>query len=597
MARRIPWTLVVAATLIVLLGALATLQYRWLGDVSQAERERMRAGLQTRASDFSEAFDRELTHAYVAFHVDGEALTRDPAGTLAAALATWQTGAMAPGIVRAVYLLDKGGPEQLRLARLDPARGTLDQTDWPASLEAWRGRALQPAVQLPGLPPPLPSDALDSAAPALIIHVPTLTRVDSAIHLEMFTTPGSTLRAVIVELDLDRLRKELVEPLAAKYLGTGNQSEYLVTIVRRNDPSSIVYTSDSQTPPLDAAHADVTTPVFALRSEEIVRSIPPDALFHRDIGGPSTKMAITIVQRSSEKTIVAGGLTQGGWQANARYRSGSLETIVARSRRKNIAIGAGILALFVASIILIIASAQRQQRLARQQIEFVATVSHELRTPLAVIRSAGENLADGIVAGDEHVKKYGALIESEGRRLTDMVERVMEFAGITAGGAQVRGSADIDLARAVADAVGRLESEARDRGVRVVVHPNGTLPPCTGDPEAIRSALQNVVGNAIKYSPEGATVDVETRADDGRVRITVIDRGIGIDAEDLPHVFKPFFRGRRAADAQIHGTGIGLTVVRHVVDAHDGDVTVTSRPGEGTTVVVELPVAGKPASA
>jgi signal transduction histidine kinase len=77
----------------------------------------------------------------------------------------------------------------------------------------------------------------------------------------------------------------------------------------------------------------------------------------------------------------------------------------------------------------------------------------------------------------------------------------------------------------------------------------------------------------------------------------VIDRGIGIDAEDLPHVFKPFFRGRRAADAQIHGTGIGLTVVRHVVDAHKGDVTVTSRPGEGTTVVVELPAAGEPASA
>jgi signal transduction histidine kinase len=596
MARRIPWTLVVAATLIVLLGALATLQYRWLGDVSQAERERMRAGLQTRASDFSEAFDRELTHAYVAFHVDGEALTRNPGATLAAALAAWQQGAMGPGIVRAVYLLEKSGPEHLTLARLDPARGTLDQADWPASLEAWRARAFLPAVQLPGLTPPLPSDALDSAAPALIIHVPTITRSDSAVHLEI-TTPGSAVRAVIVELDLDRLRKDVVEPLAAKYFGAGDRSEYLVTIVRRNDPSRIVFTSDAQTPPLDAAHADVTTPLFALRSEEIVRSIPPDALFHRETGGPSAKMAITIVQRTSEKTIVAGGLTQGGWQANARYRSGSLETIVARSRRQNIGIGAGILALLVASIVLIIASAQRQQRLARQQIEFVATVSHELRTPLAVIRSAGENLADGIVAGDEHVKKYGALIESEGRRLTDMVERVMEFAGITAGRAQARGSAAIDLARAVADAVGRLQSEARDRGVRVVVHPNGTMPPFTGDAEAIRSALQNVVGNAIKYSPAGATVDVETRADAGRVRITVVDRGIGIDAEDLPHVFKPFFRGRRASDAQIQGTGIGLTVVRHVVDAHDGDVRVMSRPGEGTTVVMELPVAEGPASA
>jgi signal transduction histidine kinase len=114
----------------------------------------------------------------------------------------------------------------------------------------------------------------------------------------------------------------------------------------------------------------------------------------------------------------------------------------------------------------------------------------------------------------------------------------------------------------------------------------------TGDVDALRSAVQNIVGNALKYSPMGATVYVSTRVSDDdppRVQIRVADRGLGIDASDLPHIFKPFYRGRRAVDAQVRGAGVGLSVVRHVVDSHGGSVAVDSRVGQGTTVVVELP--------
>src|SRR5439155_19454072 len=95
--------------------------------------------------------------------------------------------------------------------------------------------------------------------------------------------------------------------------------------------------------------------------------------------------------------------------------------------------------------------------------------------------------------------------------------------------------------------------------------------------------------NAIKYSPADAIVAVSVEAYGDRVRLRIADRGIGIDRDDLPHIFKPFFRGRRAVGAQVRGTGVGLSVVRHVVDAHRGAVRVDSRPGEGTTVTVELP--------
>jgi signal transduction histidine kinase len=172
-----------------------------------------------------------------------------------------------------------------------------------------------------------------------------------------------------------------------------------------------------------------------------------------------------------------------------------------------------------------------------------------------------------------------------------MVERVMEFAGISAGTA-VRARGVVDIAAVIAEAADALRPDARDRGVVLNVHANGTLPPVSGDVDALRSAVQNIVGNALKYSPGGATVDISTHVADGdpaRVQIRVADRGLGIDAADLPHIFKPFYRGRRALDAQVRGTGVGLSVVRHVIDAHGGSIAVDSRVGEGTIIVVELP--------
>ncbi len=211
------------------------------------------------------------------------------------------------------------------------------------------------------------------------------------------------------------------------------------------------------------------------------------------------------------------------------------------------AITLAILGLLGAAFGLVMAASQRQRRLAQQQMEFVASVSHELRTPLAVICSAGENLADGVVADSAQVKTYGSLIETEGRRLGDMVERVLLFAGIGSG-TQTRARVEVDLARVIADAV---PASPRTHAIAAWRSPciqHGSLPALVGDGEALRSALQNVIGNAVKYSPGGASVEVTMESlDDAIVRIRVADRGIGIDAADLPHIFQPFYRGRRAA--------------------------------------------------
>jgi len=383
-----------------------------------------------------------------------------------------------------------------------------------------------------------------------------------------------------------------------KYFHASDASEYDVSIVSRDDPAQVIF--DTAAAGASAAPADATTGLFDLRMDEVNRIAGalgvhlPSTSNGASGARPSEKLAITIVRRAapgdSARVMMTGGDRQGAWLLRARHRFGSLEAIVAQSRRRNLAIGLGVLGLLAASFVLIIAAALRQQRLARQQMEFVAAVSHELRTPLAVICSAGENLSDGVVGDAQQVKQYGSLIETEGRRLGDMVERVLRFAGINAG-TQTQMRAEIDFGQVMADAVQGIEGDARERGVVVTIEPHAPLPATVGDADALRSAVQNVVGNAVKYSLGGGRVDVKVDVvDGGAIRIRVVDRGIGIDAADLPQVFKPFFRGRRAVDAQIRGTGVGLSVVRHVVQAHGGDVGVESRAGEGTTVTIVLPI-------
>jgi signal transduction histidine kinase len=591
--RRFSWQLPAAAILLVLLATLATFQYRWLGEVSRAEGERMRGTMRTRAADFSQEFDREISRTYLAFQIPTERLGVDPASELSAAFERWRAAAPAPALVREIYLLEGASFDTGKLQRLNRTTGQLEPAEWPADLAASVRDVQRPLPRIFGTSP-LPmmtADAIDVRALALIVPLPRISKIADSQHVAVLADSSFAGRVLIVRLDADVLRQQILQPLIAKYFGEGEAAEYHVTIVSRDDPSATVFATGGD--PVTATAADVTAGLFDLRPDEVNRLAltsvaPPEA------GQIKTEhMAITIVRRGGaadgpRMLLSAVGSNQGVWQVRVRHRDGSLEAIVARSRRRNLAISLGVLGLLGASFVLVAAASRRQQRLSQQQMEFVASISHELRTPLAVICSAGENLADGVVADVTQVRKYGLLIETEGRRLGDMVERVMEFAGISSG-SHVRLRPGVDVGEVLASAVRGTSSEAAERDVSVTLHPHGGLPPITADADALRSAVQNVIGNAVKYSPPGSTVDVHAGTSDGAVRIQIVDRGLGIDAADLPHVFKPFFRGRRAVDAQVRGSGIGLSVVRHVLDNHDGSIAIDSHVGQGTTVTVELP--------
>src|SRR4029453_14207254 len=198
------------------------------------------------------------------------------------------------------------------------------------------------------------------------------------------------------------------------------------------------------------------------------------------------------------------------WRLSVKHPSGSLEAAVNAARRRNIIISTSILGVLGASMALLVLSTRRAQELARQQMEFVAAVSHELRTPLAVIRSAGENLADGVVHDEQHVKKYGNLVRSEGRRLTEMVEQILEFPGIHSGqrGFALRPIGVRALLEEVVQASHTLIEEAR---VTMEFDVPDDLPPVLGDEAALSRVFQNLVGNALKYGGRGAWIGLRAR--------------------------------------------------------------------------------------
>src|SRR5690606_19941435 len=281
------------------------------------------------------------------------------------------------------------------------------------------------------------------------------------------------------------------------------------------------------------------------------------------------------------------------WRLVARHRAGSLEAAVAEARSRNLILSFGILLLMALSVGVLARAARRAERLARQQIEFVAAVSHELRTPVSVIGAAAENLADGVVTDPARVKTYGTRIQTEVRRLGETVERVLLYAGIEAGRA-IGHRAPVDVGAVVRDVLAAAAPALDEAGITVETDLAGGLPPVSADAGALRAVLANLIANAIKYGGSGRWLKVsasEATAKGRReLRIAVADRGLGIGPADLPHIFEPFYRGAEASARQIHGNGLGLSIVRGIVEAHGGRISVQSTPGAGSTFTVHLPV-------
>lgn len=601
-ARRPLALYLVAGGALLLLPIMALLQYRWIGQVSDAERERRERTLKTATSQVAQDLDVELFRAFAGLQVDGDTLKADD-WTLYANRATAWRAVTAPGIVRDVLLADRDGAT-VRLRRWDHAAETFVPSEWPADLTGLRERLTQELAAWDRNPPDEPirlRDLLNESGDAIVTPVaPVPHQVGE--HATIFRP---VFGYTIIRFDMAFLRDEFLPALVERHFRQGIGDEYRVAVVSRRDASQVIYATNVDDVKDLVARHDAEADLFGLRPDQfqLIRqadrslrgSGPPN-------GGRRSLFFSMMVRRPPPGAPAPQGAAAESpgkaldsllrWKLVARHKAGSLEAAVGAARTRNTALSFGVLLLMALTVGALARTARRSERLARQQIEFVAAVSHELRTPVSVIGAAAENLADGLVVDPSRVKQYGARIQTESRRLGDTVERVLLYAGIEAGHAVGHRTA-LSVGTLVGDAIAASQSAIADAGVTMDVDIPDGLPPVLVDAPALRSCVANLIVNAIKYGGADRRVRVKASAGQGRkgtdVRIAVTDHGLGIPASDLPHIFEPFYRGKEAQARQIHGNGLGLSIVKGIVEAHGGRVTVQTAAGAGSTFVVHLP--------
>ena len=252
---------------------------------------------------------------------------------------------------------------------------------------------------------------------------------------------------------------------------------------------------------------------------------------------------------------------------------------------------AGLLAAaLVGGVALALRAADRAVKLSKMKSDFVSNVSHELRTPVASIRVFGELLRTGRAHEPDKVREYGEHIEGETRRLTRLIDNILDFSRIESGRKEYRFS-DGDLREVVLSVIRTFEVRLAAQGFAIELEqPGAPLPPVRMDADAIAQAFQNLLDNAVKYSGESKEVVVTLRAEGDRVAVSVLDHGIGIAPDEQRKIFERFHRVGTGLVHDVKGSGLGLSLVHHIVAAHGGDVSVVSAPGKGSTFTMTLPV-------
>jgi two-component system, OmpR family, phosphate regulon sensor histidine kinase PhoR len=291
----------------------------------------------------------------------------------------------------------------------------------------------------------------------------------------------------------------------------------------------------------------------------------------------------------------SGGLTLGRqfettlykWTLNVTMNSAEeLAAAVSRRRLLEMVLVGLSSVVVIAGLFVILIAAERERRLSNLKSEFVANVSHELKTPLALVRMFGELLQTGRADTEDKRRQYLSIIVNESDRLNALIENVLDFAKVERGQASYEFS-PTQLAEPVSRAVEACRVRAEREGVALELTVED-VPELMLDERAVEIAVINLVDNALKYAPDGKRVSVVARAVPGGAEVCVTDQGPGIAPEDRKRIFERFVRGKAAIGKQVRGSGIGLSLVKHIAEAHGGSIRVDDAPPHGSVFTLRL---------
>ncbi|MEQ1764426.1 MAG: HAMP domain-containing sensor histidine kinase [Pyrinomonadaceae bacterium] len=607
MKRTTPWsTIGIVAAIVGLLTVFMALLYNWQLAASVAEREQLQRRAEADTKMFADDFNREIQGVYFNnSQVDPVNIANGYGTEIVTRYDYWKENTAYPGLIDDIYVLPSGSP----LLKIDPESKALVPAPTDQNLAK-----ITEKIANAGRPAPILNNGYTLAIPLMPFEEKVdrimVRRSDKAvITADAPMELPKPLGHIIVLLNESVIKEKMLPELAAKYFPNG---DFKVGITDRSG-EKVFSTAEI------GEGFDAKASLFDLTPDHLIwianREMQPRRA-RSPVGGESEMVldqriesrtmssdekpkveageTFTIQMKESgtkrRTTVLTGNpLADSHWQLSVEHTAGSIDAFIRGERNRNLAIGFGIYLLLLGSIIAIVFSSLRAKAYAQQQIDFVSSVSHEFRTPLAVIYSAGENLADGVARDGNQVARYGDLIKGEGKKLSVMVEQILEFAGARSRKKQYNLAAG-DVSSAVAKALADSEPLLKEGGFDVETSLADSLPTAQIDREAIETAVRNLIQNAVKYNNGTRWLKVSTENGSDLIKIVVEDGGIGISASDRKKIFEPFFRAKDVVDAQIHGNGLGLSLVKEIAEAHGGKVDVTSEIGRGSKFVIEVPL-------
>jgi signal transduction histidine kinase len=460
--------------------------------------------------------------------------------------------------------------------RLPTGEDQFKSADWPTEFMGYR-RALEERKRSSGnLAPPLSTGAILTLFQGTAVLIfPMVTGASPLPESQRFTG------WCFLEFDRAYLREHLLPELVARHFAGARTQAAIVA----RDPLNLIYALEPTVTTEALAQVDAGIVLLDANLPQDLQVTPPPLADQQPIvsGSPGVPLA----------EIAGGRGGTGAWVLVVKSEAGSYEELIEYWREHAVGLNFWMLVLLAGTSVMLILATMRARRLAQQQMEFVAGVSHELRTPLTVIQSTSYNLSKGTIQDPSRVQQYGDVIQREARRLINQIERMLSFAGIQSG-RRVYDLQPTNVTEIAERALAEYAVPFAEDGWQIEQHFAEDLPLVLTDGPALESALKNLFENALKYAARGKWLSVSACAAQDRkgreVQITVADRGPGIAPKDLPHIFKPFYRGQSVTGSSTSGAGLGLCLVDRNLRALGGSVTVKSVPGDGTSFTLHLPV-------
>jgi two-component system, OmpR family, sensor histidine kinase SenX3 len=600
----------ILVVLVIALFSLAILQYRWTTQIGEVTGLRIGTNLKAMMIDWHLDFFRQISDLPITLQVGPDAGAHDTWNVYLQRYSGWSERAVDPNLVKDVYLWETSTAARPRLLRFNLDAAQLQPTQTPATLQNLLARLRDHSANMPAAfqawTPPSNSGSsitLPPTAPGANV-VSTGWQFDqdlpAAVHpIIHHMLPGDTVAArayavdwIVVVYNWETIATDLIPRLADRYFGNPEGLQFKVAVVTavNGTPARMIYSSDPDFGRTTAADAILN--IFGPAPQNLESRVwQPTTV--RNTGSPTEWQNVSgflwfpVVQYSGTKET---------WELRVRHRRDSLAAVIAGVRRRSLLVGLGVLSVLASAIIMLLVASYRAQTLSKLQMQFVASVSHELRTPLAVLSSATENIADGIVQDQRRLEQYRSIMRKQIRQLSELVDHVLMFAATN----ESRRSYElrtVSIAEVVRSVVDDLIGFIEQNGIEVQCSISDEIPQVRADYSVLSQCLQTLVVNAIKYRGENRWVGIEAKLNtdgNGRqeVQITVRDRGFGIQQSELPHIFKPFYRSPSVTAANIHGSGLGLSLAKSLIEAIGGRITLATEVGKGSAFTLHLAVEG-----